>query len=104
MCSSRLCEGTCFISSNRSAVGKGGFKNSVIFFQVQRILSIFLFQTDPTTTTTMVVDGLAYVLYQWVLPTLLLFIISTLVLASFGKSLGVRRVYVRVLLKIFQVK
>jgi len=58
--------------------------------------------TDPTTTTTMVVDGLAYVLYQWVLPTLLLFIISTLVLASFGKSLGVRRVYVKVLLKIFQ--
>jgi len=58
--------------------------------------------TNPTTTTTMVVDGLAYVLYQWVLPTLLLFILSTLVLASFGKSLGVRRVYVKVLLKIFQ--
>lgn len=50
----------------------------------------------------MVVDGLAYVLVQWVLPTLLLFVISTLILASFGKSLGVRRVYVKVLLKIFQ--
>ena len=55
------------------------------------------------TNTTMVVDGLAYVLVQWVLPTLLLFVISTLILASFGKSLGVRRVYVKVLLKIFQV-
>jgi len=50
----------------------------------------------------MVVDGLAYMLYQWILPALLLFIVSTLVLASFGKSLGVRRIYVKVLLKIFQ--
>jgi len=50
----------------------------------------------------MVVDGLAYVLGQWVFPAFMLFIISTLVLAAFGKSLGIRRIYVRVLLQIFQ--
>ena len=51
----------------------------------------------------MVVEGLAYVFVQWVFPAFMLFIISTLVLAAFGKSLGIRRIYVRVLLQIFQV-
>jgi len=50
----------------------------------------------------MVVEGLAYVFVQWVFPAFMLFIISTLVLAAFGKSLGIRRIYVRVLLQIFQ--
>jgi len=50
----------------------------------------------------MMVVGLAYVLGQWVFPAFMLFIISTLVLAAFGKSLGIRRIYVRVLLQIFQ--
>ena len=35
---------------------------------------------------------------------LLIFSLSTLVLATFGWSLGVRRLYVRVLLKIFRVR
>eukprot|EP00092_Neocalanus_flemingeri_P018718 GFUD01020273.1.p1 GENE.GFUD01020273.1~~GFUD01020273.1.p1 ORF type:complete len:567 (-),score=108.27 GFUD01020273.1:358-2058(-) len=50
----------------------------------------------------MIVEGLAYLVYQWIFPAFLLFIISTLVLAAFGRSLGIRRIYVKALLKIFQ--
>jgi len=50
----------------------------------------------------MLVEGLAYLFRHWILPSLLLFILTTFVLAAFGRSLGVRRLYVRVLLKIFQ--
>jgi len=45
---------------------------------------------------------LAYLIFQWILPAFLLFIIITFVLATFGLSLGIRRIYVRVLLRIFQ--
>ena len=68
--------------------------------EVEVHLTIF---SDCPPTTMMVVDGLVYVLSQWVFPAFMLFIISTLVLAAFGKSLGIRRIYVRVLLQIFQV-
>lgn len=44
----------------------------------------------------------AYILFKIFLPSILIFIISTLILAAFGKSLGVRRVYVQVLLMIFE--
>ena len=42
-------------------------------------------------------------LLGWLASFLLFFSLSTLVLATFGWSLGVRRLYVRVLLKIFRV-
>ena len=47
---------------------------------------------------------LGSLLISYLLSALLAFIISTLVLATFGWSLGVRRLYVRNLLKIFKVK
>ena len=37
-------------------------------------------------------------------PPFLFIIITTLVLASFGKSLGIRKLYVKVLLFIFEVR
>jgi len=45
---------------------------------------------------------LAYILLSIVLPASVIFVFSTIVLALFGRSLGVRRLYVRVLLGIFQ--
>jgi len=47
---------------------------------------------------------LFYLLLSYLLSALLAFILVTLVLATFGWSLGVRRLYVRVLLRIFKVK
>ena len=38
-----------------------------------------------------------------ILPPFFFVIIATLVLASFGKSLGIRNLYVKVLLRIFEV-
>ena len=46
---------------------------------------------------------LVWVLLSYVLSALAVFTLSTLVLATFGWSLGVRRLYVRVLLRIFRV-
>ena len=46
---------------------------------------------------------LVWVLLSWLLSALAVFTLSTLVLATFGWSLGVRRLYVRVLLRIFRV-
>ena len=43
-------------------------------------------------------------LLSYLLSALAAFILGTLILATFGWSLGVRRLYVRVLLKIFKVK
>jgi glycerol-3-phosphate O-acyltransferase 3/4 len=45
---------------------------------------------------------MAYLLISIVLPASIIFVFSTVVLALFGRSLGVRRLYVRVLLGIFQ--
>merc|ERR1719249_304069 len=45
---------------------------------------------------------MAYFLISIILPASLIFVFSTVVLALFGRSLGVRRLYVRVLLAIFQ--
>jgi len=45
---------------------------------------------------------MAYLLISIILPASLIFVFSTIVLALFGRSLGVRRLYVRVLLAIFQ--
>jgi len=45
---------------------------------------------------------LGSLLISYLLSALLAFILSTLVLASFGLSLGVRRLYVRILLKVFK--
>ena len=45
----------------------------------------------------------ADVIFSYVVSALFIFILSTVVLATFGWSLGVRRLYVRVLLKIFKV-
>ena len=39
-----------------------------------------------------------------ILPPFIFVIIATLTLASFGKSLGIRKIYVKVLLFIFEVK
>jgi len=50
----------------------------------------------------MLVEGLANVILKWIFPPFLLLIIATLVLAAFGRSLGIRRIYVRALLNIFQ--
>ena len=47
---------------------------------------------------------LFYLLLSYLLSALLAFILVTLVLATFGWSLGVRRLYVRVLLRIFKVR
>ena len=44
-----------------------------------------------------------YLLIYYLLSALAAFILGTLILATFGWSLGVRRLYVRVLLKIFKV-
>jgi len=44
----------------------------------------------------------ADVIFSYVVSALFIFILSTVVLATFGWSLGVRRLYVRVLLKIFK--
>ena len=46
----------------------------------------------------------ADLLLSYVVSLLLMFVLATIVLATFGWSLGVRRLYVRVLLKIFKVK
>ena len=46
---------------------------------------------------------MVWVLLSWLLSALAVFTLSTLVLATFGWSLGVRRLYVRVLLRIFRV-
>ena len=46
---------------------------------------------------------MVWVLLSYVLSALAVFTLSTLVLATFGWSLGVRRLYVRVLLRIFRV-
>ena len=45
----------------------------------------------------------ADVIFSYVVSALFIFLLSTVVLATFGWSLGVRRLYVRVLLKIFKV-
>ena len=45
-----------------------------------------------------------YLLIYYLMSALAAFILGTLILATFGWSLGVRRLYVRVLLKIFKVK
>ena len=41
---------------------------------------------------------------SYIVPLLFMFVLATILLATFGWSLGVRRLYVRVLLKIFKVK
>ena len=46
---------------------------------------------------------MVWVVLSWLLSALAVFTLSTLVLATFGWSLGVRRLYVRVLLRIFRV-
>ena len=51
----------------------------------------------------LVIMSIALVL-SYLVTALLLFILWTILLATFGWSLGVRRLYVRVLLKIFKVK
>ena len=45
---------------------------------------------------------MAYLLISIILPAFLIFVFSTVVPDLFGRSLGVRRLYVRVLLPIFQ--
>ena len=42
-------------------------------------------------------------IFSYVVSAILILLLSTVVLATFGWSLGVRRLYVRVLLKIFKV-
>ena len=45
----------------------------------------------------------SYFFLQLLLPASLIFVLSTVLLALWGRSLGIRRLYVRVLLNIFQV-
>ena len=46
----------------------------------------------------------ADLILSYIVSLLLMFVLATILLATFGWSLGVRRLYVRVLLKIFKVK
>lgn len=50
-----------------------------------------------------VVDALATVALTVVIPPFLIVLVTVLVLASLGKSLGLRQRYVQFLLKIFEV-
>jgi len=50
----------------------------------------------------MLVESLIFILFQLLITPVIFIIVMTLVLASFGKSLGIRRLYVRVLVSIFQ--
>ena len=67
------------------------------------IFSLVILSRSDEVEVRMMMEWVEQVLLQWLLPALLLFISATLFLASFGISLGVRRLYVRVLLRIFQV-
>ena len=46
----------------------------------------------------------SFLIVHVILPPFIFVIIATLTLASFGKSLGIRKIYVKVLLFIFEVK
>merc|ERR1719323_1306577 len=50
----------------------------------------------------MILSGISFLIANFVLPPFFFVIISTLVLASFGKSLGIRNLYVKLLLYIFE--
>lgn len=53
--------------------------------------------------TMAVVDALATVALTVVIPPFLIVLVTVLVLASLGKSLGLRQRYVQFLLKVFEV-
>lgn len=55
-------------------------------------------EPDPTSTTTVMA-----IIVGWVKTPLLATTAAIVFLALFGKSLGVRRLYVRILLQIFEV-
>jgi len=50
----------------------------------------------------MILSGISFLIFNFILPPFFFVIISTLVLASFGKSLGIRNLYVKILLYIFE--
>ena len=51
----------------------------------------------------MVNDVLAWT-FHLLLPPFLIVLLTTLVLASIGKSLGIRRLYVKTLIRVFEVR
>merc|ERR1712123_168323 len=51
---------------------------------------------------TMILTGLLFLFFNVLLPPFMFIVIVTLVLASFGKSLGIRRIYVDLLLQVFE--
>lgn len=67
------------------------------------IFSLVILSRSDEVGVVMIMEWVEQLLLQWLLPALLLLLSATLFLASFGISLGVRRLYVRVLLRIFQV-
>lgn len=50
----------------------------------------------------MILAGLSFLIIHLILPPFIFVIIATLTLASFGKSLGIRKIYVKILLFIFE--
>merc|ERR1719242_1377323 len=50
----------------------------------------------------MILSSISFILINFILPPFFFVVISTLVLASFGRSLGIRSLYVQVLLYIFE--